>query len=253
MEPFSVTVYRGQSVGRETSIKDVRSVRLSAPVPHHVLAVQTAERPRAPSLERTLAALDRAGAARWPGLKLVVADGYAPAVPSGWLLDASPPPRQGSARTCLRLYNKVAELCPDYRLLTYIQDDVALARNALDYISRVVLDDDLALISWFASWSARTDPCLVVRRLRHFRRSQAITIQRRTVDALLASSVVQRWPFRHACDMMFAHALRDELHGTHFPCIAQHTDGNNSACDHDGARDAPSFVGEDFDALTLIT
>lgn len=219
----------------------------------HALAIQTAPRPQGSSLERALAAVEHGGG--WEGPKIVVADGCEPTAPEGWIVDASPPPCQGSSKTFLRLLRKAVEVCPGMQALTYLQDDVVLARNALSYISRVNIDDDLTLISWFAVWwheAPATHPILGVRPTKRFRRSQAITMPRRTVDKILALDAT-KWRFRHECDCFFAFTLQRESFATHYPSLAQHMEGTNSACEHDrfGDRKAPSFPGEDFDVLSL--
>jgi len=263
--PFSITNYSSSKTilsARARSSKlfdEQRSVSYTEPSRDHVLSLQTCHRPQHNSLPATLTSLDHAGLARWLGPKIVVADGYSPSMPPDWMVDASDPPASGSARPFLRLLRLALRTSPDLKLLTYLQDDISFAKNALDYIARVKIEDDLTLVSWFTSWTSDEDepgtwPCLKLGTIARFARSQAITMPRRTIDALLGSYEIAHWPFRHACDMMFAHVLTEQKYGAHYPILAQHTEGLNSACNHAHlkGRTSDEFAGEEFDAMSLI-
>ena len=142
---------RPRSPGDE--IKIVHPVTWRTPSHHHALAVQAAPRPLHDSLRATLASLEAAGLRRWPGPKFVMADGCQPDVPSPWQVFATMdgPPGLGSARTFLAAFRKALEIDPGLELLTIFEDDVALSRNALDYIQVVEMPADVAMISWY-SW-----------------------------------------------------------------------------------------------------
>ena len=73
----------------------------------HVVAIQTAHRPRGDSLRRTVASLGE-----WDGPRLIVADGYKPEIP-GWSIDASGT-QEGSSSNLLRLLHGVATRWPGY-------------------------------------------------------------------------------------------------------------------------------------------
>jgi hypothetical protein len=215
-----------------------------------VLALMTAPR-RESLLEGTLRSLAGAGLERWKGPRLVVADGYAPAIP-GWRVETSQE-TQGSMRTLLRLLRIVAHEYPGYALVSF-QDDVVLARNALDYIATVVLDSDLALITWFnINDLPLPGPRLLVRETVRFDCGQGMTVPASTIATVLASDVGDTWPRRHGCDKLFGAVMPKSLYGIHVPDIVQHVGGLNSAMGNEflGARMSPTFIGEDTDALNL--
>ncbi len=261
----------------------VRRPSYREPSPHHVLAVQTAPRPRN-SLEQTIASLEIAGSGRWPGPKLLIADGCQPDIPRnrmlpGWLHSSSPSPASGSAKTFLRLLRLSLLIDPKLESLTCIQDDVILCLNGLDYISRISVPPDVTLMTWFSlpydySYppspvqrphpSESTLPIFACRPTRFFVLGQAFTLARKSVDSLLSCPrVALDWPKLHGSDEMPAWSLGDTTYATHFPNLAQHMEGENSAClmtlgnppqktPHEGPRTSPYFPGADFDALSLM-
>jgi hypothetical protein len=214
-----------------------------------------------------------AGLDRWQGPRLLVFDGYSPPIPPGWiaLKVSDVMPALGSAKTFISLLRHAIEIDPHLEFLTYFQDDISLAKNSLDYISRVNIPPELTLVSWFNSFWIKHDwkngpPSLGCRPTRHFIRSQAMTLTRPTVDAMLYCPMVSHWPLTHSCDAMPYWALGDAPYADHYPSLAQHTEGLNSACNltliqrnldstypHKGPRVSPSFPGEEFDALSLFT
>jgi hypothetical protein len=177
-------------------------------------------------------------------------------------------PSQGSAKTFVAMLREAIRCDPDLEYLTYFQDDVALAKNALDYIPQVSFPPELTLISWFNSaWIKPNwkNPSLGCRPTRYFIRSQAMTLTRASVDAMLYCPVITNWPLVNSCDAFPYWALGDLPYADHYPSLVQHTEGLNSACNltllqrnidstypHKGPRTSPSFVGEDFDALHLM-
>ena len=242
---------------------DRRRVFLGRPTDHHVLAVQTSPRPLRNSLPATLASLEEAGLTRWPGPKILVADGCCPAAPPDWLVDASEPPAVGSARTFLRLLRLTVEKFPLTEFLTSFEDDVELALNALDYIQRVRFESDIHLVAWFTRWQQedrafpfkKSPSYLETVQHHHFRGTVAITIPRRTITTILSSPVTVDWPLRHGKDILIRSVMGNCLYAAHFPSIVQHVEGLNSACEnaHMGDRKAETFVGEtDFDAMDLL-
>jgi hypothetical protein len=241
-----------------------------APSSHHVLAIQTAPRPGKPSLPTTLDSLETAGLSRWKGSKILASDGYSPPIPPSWigLPVSTSMPSLGSAKTFVALLQKTIEVDPSLEYLTYFQDDIVLAKNALDYIASVSIPPALSLVSWFNSIWLKPDwstPSLGCRPTRYFIRSQAMTLSRMAVDAMLYCHVVTHWPRVNSCDAMPDWALGDIPYADHYPSLVQHTEGLNSACNltliqrnldstypHKGQRISPSFVGEDFDVLSLF-
>jgi hypothetical protein len=252
--------------------------------------------------------LHSAGIGNWQGIKLLVSDGFSlydftdtgdlePMTAfNNWFHFLSPEPSVGSSATFIRLL-KSALLCdPELEQLTVLQDDVELCQNALDYIGRVVIPVSAlgaSFITWFTCpydyhWekipvqtphpSELGYPVLAFRPSRYFILAPACTYTRETIDRLLyCPHLQQSWPKRHNCDEMISWALGDSLYATHFPNIAQHRGGKNSAILYDmakrshlgevdtrlslekleedpqhGSWESPYYVGRSFDALSLI-
>jgi len=247
-----------------------RSVVRKDPSLYHLLTIQTAIRPNQSSLPTTLDSLEQAGVKRWNGPKIIVSDGYAPDVPPSWKLFvvSTKQPALGSAKTFVKLLRLAIATDPLLEYLTYFQDDIVLAKNSLDYISQVAIPKELSLVSWFnTDWHKPdfTPPAVLGHRATSlFIRSQAVTFTRMAVNAMLYCHEVTHWPKLDACDAMPAWALADIPYADHYPGLVQHTEGFNSACNltfqqhqlrskcpHNGERTSPSFVGENFDALSL--
>jgi len=224
----------------------------------HVLAIQTAPRPKGSSLERTLAALQSAGLNEWCGPKLIVSDGYSPKAP-GWEIDASTH-THGSSPTLIRLLEQAVSRWPDLQMLTRFEDDVIFTRNALTYIQPFVVDSDLAFVSWYSylwfngrarePWQHAQASQVRLFPLNCFFGSLGYTMPRRTVDTLLSQKA--NWTSRHRCDV-FLRCASSPCFGVHYPNLIDHTDGTNSACGNGqlGERVSRSFPGIEFDALTL--
>lgn len=249
-----------------------QSVSRKTPSNHHALAIQTAPRPRGISLPSTLESLKTAGLARWLGPKILASDGYIPDCPPSWtgLTVSTEMPPLGSAKTFIALLRKSIEIDPKLEYLTYLQDDIVLAKNTLDYISQVSIPSNISLVSWFnTTWNKpgwkNDPPVLGCRPTRYFIRSQAMTITRMAMDAMLYCHVVNKWPRINSCDAMPDWALGDMPYADHYPSLVQHTEGLNSACNltliqrkldstypHKGPRISASFVGENFNALELF-
>jgi len=246
---------RPRSPGDE--IKIVHPVTWRTPSHHHALAVQAAPRPLHDSLRATLASLEAAGLRRWPGPKFVMADGCQPDVPSPWQVFATMdgPPGLGSARTFLAAFRKALEIDPGLELLTIFEDDVALSRNALDYIQVVEMPADVAMISWY-SWEWKPPgpllpPFLGIQPSRFFFDSQGLTLSRRAIDAALYCPMAANWRYRNKKDIMMAWVLMDAPHAEHCPNLAQHMGGTNSACGNSVTNVSTTFLGTDFNALDL--
>ena len=262
--PFSLTgrclhpaIRREPGAGNPIRFVESRPVRSERWIGAHVLAIQTAERPRGSLLGQLLISLDQAGLDRWEGPKLIVSDGCSPIVGGSWLLDASPPPPGGTSRTFMRVLRAAALAAPTFTRLTCLQDDVVLAKNFLDYVDQVLMEDDLGFISWYSSWDAKPRPGNSPRPVLEigcnacFGGSQALTLPRRTADILLDFLESGRWPYRNACDRLFAAAMEGGRFAAHYPVIAQHIGDANSSLGHRERR-SREFVGEDFDVLALV-
>ena len=229
---------------------EVRAVEYGGPIEHPLL-VTTAPRPHGHSLFATLDSLKRAGLDGWRGPLLMEADGYLPTAP-GWITRATPEP-EGSTRCLLRGLELAMAYAPDLTQLTICQDDVALCLGALDYIQRVRMPPIARLAAYFSEgWPGgeQVQPSWGLIRGRQFMDAQLITLTRQMVEALLAFNMTY-WGHRHSCDILISRVdCGDWLCAIHGPSLAQHTEGENSACEHSslGPRLSPSFVGEDFNA-----
>jgi len=194
----------------------------------------------------------------WRGLKLVVADGYRPEVPAPWQLAYWSEAPAGSAKTFMEVLRSAVRLAPGLRRLTYFQDDVVISKDGLTYIDRLSIDDDLAFVSWFSFWEnwkgSLVFPLLEIGKCESFIASLGLTLTRQTVDGLLEKLEAGCWKHRNASDRLFNKFMPEGLFAAHYPVIVQHTEGNNSACSPHCIRERKSseFVGEGFDALSLI-
>jgi hypothetical protein len=215
-----------------------RSVqRLAKPDPGHVLAVQTVVKQHRGERD-----LDLRAWARWPFEKILEADGN----------DGGP--LQGQAKTLFRIFKR-ATMCTPFTYLTLLEDDVVLAKNALDYIATTRMDDDLAFTAWFSQETCtipRIQPVLSCRPALHYDCNQAITFPARTVHELLASDALKNWNEPHGADRLYARVFPKRPVAVHFPNLVQHVGGLASLVGNKGARVSPSFIGEDVDALGLI-
>lgn len=231
-----------------------RSVRRQPPREGHALAIMSCEG-RGRFLERTYASLLRAGLSWWRGRKLLVFDGSAPRETwPGWQISASQT-RLGQAQTFFRALREAAS-SPTLTALTLLEDDIVLARNALDYIAATVIDEDLGLLSWFA-----TDTCVVPRvppiiscyPARRYQFNQAITLPAAVVRELLGSVALQTWGEPHGADRVYGLAFPDRPVGVHYPNLVQHVGGLASSVGNNshGERVSPTFIGEDADAFKL--
>ena len=252
------------------------------PSKRHVLVVQTA--PREPSsLGDTIASLARGGAAKWPGPRFISSDGSLTdsktAVHLGWPLVESPS-LTGSAKAFVRTLRVTLNTWPDVEYLTFIEDDVSCCENTLPYVTRTEVPADVALLSWFTFDYDFSSPChprigphpaaarspvLATRSSRFFILTQAITLPRRTIDRILSCPAASRhWPKTHAHDELISWAVGDSLYAVHFPILFQHrmvpsavsqaglhlpSDPGNA---QEGARTSPHYMGDDFDALSLL-
>lgn len=246
--------------------------------PHHVLVLLTAPRPQE-TLTGTVAALQLAGSDLWDGSKILIADGPVNGAPPGWFLASSPRPK-GSAVAFVETLRIALANDPKLERLTFLEDDIALCRGALEHMDRVVIPPDVAFVTWFTydyNFAYQPPPpqqphpssfkqaSLAVRSTRYFILTQACTFTRATVDRLLrCPHITSGWPKVDSHDEMIGWALGDALYAAHFPVLVQHTGGLNSAVllsrgktvveagdPQADARMSPYFVGIDFDARLL--
>lgn len=214
-----------------------RSVRrLTTPDSGHLVFVQTCSG-REQMLDRTMKSLGAAGAL--PSLNV--------------LCDHN---RDGEAKTFFRILQAAASY-PRMTALTLFEDDIVLAKNAFDYIATTRIDPDLAFVSWFSIYyhgGYRLPPLLSCFLARDYSFHQAITFPARTVHELLASDVLKNWPEPHNADRMYKDIFPMRKVAVHYPNLAQHVGGTDSAVGNnkDGPRLSLTFIGEDTDALDLL-
>jgi hypothetical protein len=213
-----------------------RSVRrLAQPDPGHVLVIQTCAG-RESAFERLFAAVED----RW----------------HTWCWGERDHAGQGQARTLFQAL-ATAAAAPGFTALTLLEDDIVLAKNALDYIATTRIDPDLGFISWFSTTrfvGPRLPPLLHCIEARDYQFNQAITFPARTVHELLASPALRDWSEPHGADRLYAQVFPDRKVAIHYPNLVQHVGGEDSLVGNNahGPRTSPSFIGEDADALELL-
>lgn len=221
--------------------------RYSRPVHRHALLVQTAPRARE-TLSRLLDTIDRDGG--WNGPKVVAVDGRSN-VPTAWrgsCVHASPNTScVGQVKTLLTGLRAV--LAQDWDVITILEDDAVLTKNALNYI-RIVAGGTTT--SWYTPLQCPYEDAkqafFSVRRMDGFSRFVAVTLPRKA--ALELADGLSAWPDAHGGDMVLSRRLPQEEYALHFPAIVDH-DGV-SLVGNTEERGAPTFLGEDFDALDLL-
>jgi hypothetical protein len=182
---------------------------------------------------------------------LIVSDGHRPEIP-GWQVEASTT-QEGSSSTLLRLFSRVTECWPGFTRLILLQDDVVVATNALSYMSRMTIPDDVGWVAMFAEmWDGGEVGCprLGIYGSHHrFYDAQCVIMRRETVSKLLNCG---DWDRIHGCDLLFNRSMMP--FAVHIPNLADHTGGLNSACGHEslGERRSPCFPETGFDALSLM-
>jgi hypothetical protein len=172
------------------------------------------------------------------------------------VLDGCGEPVQGQAQTFFHALRWAASR-QDFTALTLLEDDIVLAKNALDYIATTKIDDDLGFISWFSIYhhdGPRVPPLLHCIPARDYQFNQAITFPVRTVHELLASDALKNWSEPHGADRIYKDVFPDRKVAIHYPNLVQHVGGQNSLVGNDahGRRESLSFIGEDFDALSMV-
>jgi hypothetical protein len=216
-----------------------RSVRrLGRPVGRHGLAVMTCmKRNEGCASTALLTALQS-----WRG-------------PSYLHVDGLEGPMLGQARS----FFKLLEWAADQQLpaLTLLEDDIVLAKNALDYIATTRIDYDLGFISWFSVYrhdGPRIPPLLHCIEARDYQFNQAITFPARTVHELLASDALKNWSEPHGADRIYKDVFPDRKVAIHYPNLVQHVGGTQSLVGNDahGPRESMTFIGVGADAFDLL-
>jgi hypothetical protein len=223
-----------------------RSVRDRWPSDKHVLAVMTCEG-REEFQQRLYGSLLGAGLRWWRGPKILVSDG-APPQPAwpGWKVYSHD--RVGQAQTFFRVLREAARV-PNLESLTMLEDDVILAKGALDYIATTEIDYDLQFVSWFSDEQClipMARPLLSVISAGEFQFNQAITFPAETVRDLLGSEALQTWGEPHGADRVYARAWPLAKVAVHYPNLVQHVGGLDSAVGNNshGERTSPTYDGK---------
>lgn len=183
----------------------------------------------------------------WRGPKYIHVDGI-----DQYACDVSP---KGQAQSFFDILRWAADA--KLTALTLLEDDVVLAKNALDYIATTRIDDDLAFISWFSIYrhdGPRIPPLFHCIEARDYQFNQAITFPARTVHELLASDALKNWSEPHGADRIYKDVFPDRKVAIHYPNLVQHVGGRNSLVGNNahGPRESMTFLGEDFDALSMV-
>ena len=204
-------------------------------------------------LRRLVGQVDSSG---WRGSRIVVSDGR-PSALTGWRTSASPR-NEGQKRTYWRALAIGLEEAQRKRLdrILILEDDVALCRNALQYMERARLPHVLDFVTWFDGHAvpprARFGIYPVLGRT--FFCLQGVTWSRASAERLVTAPAAQQWKQRHSGDILVAKVLAGRYYGVHVPNLVQHL-GATSVCNPGqgltGVRVANNFPGYDFDALTL--
>lgn len=208
---------------------------------NHALVVQTCRRAHR-YFAHLLASLPAAGIADWQGPKIVIADGYDPHAEGydlrGWDVVSSDGVL-GQARTFFRGLGYVSE----FQQVTWLEDDVVLARSALDYIGDVRVDADVFLASWFSLYENTAGAAWAwhLREMREYARNQAITLPKRTLQAVIDDERVAEWPLRSGADRIFGLFWPEETCAIHYPNLVQHI-GDVSEVGEQGVQRSPTFV-----------
>ena len=163
---------------------------------------------------------------------------------------------EGQAKTFFKILRWATAQDP-FTALTLLEDDVVLAKNALDYIATTRIDDDLGFISWFSVYSyagPRLPPLFHCIEARDYQFNQAITFPARTVHELLASNTLKNWSEPHGADRIYKDVFPNRKVAIHYPNLVQHVGGRASRVGNNahGPRESLTFIGESADALELI-
>ncbi len=149
------------------------------------------------------------------------------------------------------------------RRVTILEDDVVLCRNALAYMERVQLPENLDLVSWYDGHAVERISLpgrpagghIVAVQAERFACLQAVTYPQRTIRRLLEAPAAARWREPHGGDNLIAEVLRGRHYGVHLPNLVDHVGADSIVSPGqslEGMRRARNFPGADFDALQLL-
>lgn len=217
--------------------------------------------------EQTIMAIDAAGGAYFHGRKVLFVDGdpdgpiyYRGAVASGWAVRDCRKEigqRQGSARSMLAVLQAAAADEAPY--LLYFEDDLQLARHAVEVMERMPVPGDFWALQ-FCDLKRIGGPDIInTAQTDHHWGNQAMKLPRWTIErgAKWASTYEHQHPY--ASDVllgMIGTTPATPFFGVVAPSIVQHI-GAESICNpnrdlSEYGRSAHNFPGVDFDARTLL-
>ncbi len=226
-----------------------------------VLMVQTCKRP-GNYVKRTLASLD---VDQWPGPRVLVGDGYDPRDEydtKGW--DVEVWPQVGSAHTRLRMYLLATEM-QGVTSLTYLEDDVVVVRNGLEYMAQCEFRKEWLYMAWFTLRAPpRPGHFFDVISMRDYCRNTAFTVSMETLREIVSNDTIMSWPLplvpgmspmhsSDGTDSIFRRYWPDALCAVHYPNLVQHI-GEVTTVEFQkkmasrAPQVSPSFPGEAFDA-----
>jgi hypothetical protein len=240
-----------------------------------LLCVMTSPR-QTSYLTETLAGLDREGADVFDA-KLVVSDGPLENKDLSWPAAVFDGP-SGTRKAFWRVFQLAVERKVDR--LVIVEDDVLPCRNALRYIRKFEVPEDLAFVSFFEMKELKdlesVTPGLyslglfemgpeagMRKQTRLYCGNQCLLLPRRTLDYLVtcdpfdAGLPEDQWLFPdYSSDAVMGwHLSRSPWprYGTYVPSLVEHIGATSTYWDHrtlDG-RQAVVFAGGEFDALNL--
>lgn len=183
----------------------------------------------------------------WHGPKTIIVDGDGP-IPEcvadwTWLPTATPK-REGQARTLFRALELAHMKKWDY--LTILEDDIALAPNALWAMQNAAMPANAAVAAWYSNapqpfHSQNTAPCWVYNRMPTAATGVALTLPYHTIDTVLNSETFAAWTELHGGDAVFSMSLPGKFWATMYPNPIQHV-GTVSLTGNTGDRQSPSFA-----------
>jgi hypothetical protein len=198
-----------------------------------------------PYLAATIAAV---AAQQWSGRKILCSDGPLPRAAriygNGWEHLPVEKTHKDNAAAFRRLLNEVDGD------LVFLEDDVALGGNALQFMALYPIPPELAFMSWFEAIVRHEARPQVMRvPAESFCYSQAVTIPGRTLAQLRNAS----WNLDGGIDSNIATILRGQFFGLHVPALVQHM-GRISVAHPDRAEvpRSQTFHGEGYNVMDLF-
>lgn len=223
------------------------------------ISIITCKRDRATYLEQTATALLREGADVCDH-RLVFADGDSDPTPPGWELSAWYP-RVGPRLMMWRVFEAALKLGVDR--LIYCEDDITPCRNAIRYILQSHVPPSMALVDFYANKMPpeAKSPAIYELPARDFCGNLCMVLPRRTIAWLAARDPLsilhdqQPTPGIYTgSDLAMGRLLHMSPWPTylaHVPRLVRHDGDVSAAHPYKDPRRQP-FLGEDFDALTLL-